>query len=176
MQTSSGAPRVARGLERGVRALHRAEDALLALFLTATILLAALQIALRHAFDAGITWGDPLLRVLVLWLGLLGALAATRERRHITIDVIARLLPARGKAVADAVTSLFAAIVSATVAFYAARFVASEVEFGSVAFAGIPAWALEVVIPVAFGLIALRFLLQFATDVTAALSGEPPPP
>jgi len=139
------------------------------------ILLAVLQIALRHGFDAGISWGDPLLRVLVLWLGLLGALAATRERHHINIDVISRLLPARAKAAADAVTSLFAGTVSATVAYHATRFVASELRFGGVAFAGIPAWALEAVVPFAFGLIALRFLLYFASDLAAVLSRESPP-
>lgn len=163
----------AGGFARGLRFLHRAEDALLALLLATTILLASLQIVLRYAFDAGITWGDPLLRVLVLWIGLLGALAATRERRHITIDVIARLLPARGKAAAGAVTSLFAGVVSGIVAYHGARFVASELEFGSATFAGVPAWALEAVIPFAFGLIALRCLLHFATDLAAALGREP---
>ena len=70
-----------------------------------TVVLAALQIVLRYGFDSGIAWADPLLRVLVLWLGLLGALAATRDRRHITIDVLSRMLPARAKAAADAATS-----------------------------------------------------------------------
>ena len=168
----SAASRLTRQLARGVRGLHRTEDALLALLLTGMILLAVLQIALRHGFDAGISWGDPLLRVLVLWLGLLGALAATREGHHINIDVISRLLPARGQAAVDAVTSLFAGTVSATVAYHATRFVASEFRFGSVAFAGIPAWALEAVVPFAFGLIALRFLLRVATDLAAALSRD----
>ena len=168
------ASRAARGLARGLRALHRAEDLLLAALLAATLLLAALQIVLRHGFDAGIAWGDPMLRVLVLWLGLLGALAATRERRHITIDVVARFLPARAKAAAGALTSAFACLVSATVAVHAARFVASELEFGSVAFAGIPAWALAVVIPFAFGMIALRCLLHVGLDLAAALSRESP--
>jgi TRAP-type C4-dicarboxylate transport system permease small subunit len=166
---------LARHLARGVRALHRTEDALLALLLTAMILLAPLQIVLRHGFGTGITWGDPVLRVMVLWLGLLGALAATRERRHITIDVISRLLPARARALADAVTSLFTAAVSATLAFHAARFVVSEFRFGTVAFSGIPAWALESVIPFAFGIIALRSLLRCATGLAAALSRESQP-
>ena len=172
MATSSGPP---GPLARGVRVLRRLEDALLALLLTAMILLASLQIALRHGFGVGVAWGDPLLRVLVLWLGLLGALAATRERHHINIDVVSRLLPARPRAVADAVTSLFAGAISAVVAYHAARFIASEIHFGSVAFAGIPAWAPQAVIPFAFAMIALRFLLRSASELAAALSREPPP-
>lgn len=160
----------ARRLARCVRVLHRAEDVLLALLLTAMVLLASLQILLRHGFDAGLTWADPMLRVGVLWLGLLGALAATRERRHINVDVLSKLLPARAKAAADALTSLFAAVVSSIVAVHAARFVLSELRFGSVAFSGVPAWSLEAVIPFAFGMIALRFLLRFVTDLAAASS------
>jgi len=166
---------LARRLARGVHVLHRVEDAFLALLLTGMVLLAALQILLRHGFDAGISWADPMLRVGVLWLGMLGALAATRERRHINVDVMSRLLPTRARAVADALTSLFAAVVSGTVAAHAARFVASELRYGSVAVSGIPAWALEAVLPFAFGMIALRFLLRFVTELAAARSPEPPP-
>ena len=66
---------LAKALARTNRTLHRAEDAVLALLLGATIVLASLQILLRGIFGTGIGWVDPLVRVLVLWLGLLGALA-----------------------------------------------------------------------------------------------------
>jgi TRAP-type C4-dicarboxylate transport system permease small subunit len=147
------------------------EDALLALVLGAMVVLAPLQILLRSAFDAGISWGDPMLRVLVLWIGMLGAVAASRDERHITIDVVSRILPERGRELAGALTSLFAGGVSAIVAWHAARFVASELEYGTIAFAGIPAWLLESVIPFAFAAIATRFLLRSGVHVAAAFRG-----
>jgi TRAP-type C4-dicarboxylate transport system permease small subunit len=162
-------------LDRSIRMLHRAEDALLVLLLGAAVVLAPLQIALRSAFDAGIAWGDPLLRVLVLWLGLLGAVAASRDGRLINIDVASRILSPRLRAAASAVTSLFSAGVSGIVAYHAARFVASEFRFGSVAFSGIPAWVFESVLPFAFGAIALRYLLGFARDLRALFSREQEP-
>lgn len=170
-----GSSPIAQTLERSIRLLHRAEDALLVLLLGATVLLAPLQILLRGVFGAGIGWADPLLRVLVLWLGLLGALVASRDGRLISIDVMSRILPPRPRALAGAATSLFTAAVSGTVAYHAARFVASELRFGSVAFSGIPAWVLESILPFAFGAIALRFLLRFATDVGAFFSREQQP-
>lgn len=157
---------------RALRTLHRVEDVFLALLLGAMVVLAPLQILLRSVFDAGFAWGDPLLRALVLWVGLLGALVASRERRHITIDVISRLLAPRPRAVAAAATSLFTAAVSAMVAFHAARFVASDFGFGTVAFSGIPAWVLELVLPFAFGAIALRALLLFAAQLEVLRSNE----
>jgi len=162
----------AKALARANRTLHRAEDAVLALLLGATIFLASLQILLRGVFGTGIGWIDPLVRVLVLWLGLLGALAASRTGRQITIDVVARLLPERARATVGVVTSLFTAVVSAVVAFHSARFVASELEFGSIAFSGIPAWQLASILPLAFGAIALRYLVHAATDLRSALTKQ----
>ena len=57
--------------------IHRVEDALLVILLSLMILLAATQILLRNFFDLGFVWADPLLRALVLWLGLIGATVAT---------------------------------------------------------------------------------------------------
>ncbi len=154
------------------RALHRVEDAVLAVLLGAIVLLAPLQIALRELFGAGLVWVDPLLRALVLWVGLLGALAASRDGRQISIDVISRVLPARARAEAGALTSLFTAGISGLVAYHGARFVVSELRFESVAFSGIPAWLLESVIPFAFGWIALRYLLLGLAEVRALRAGR----
>ena len=66
-------------MQTWVKSLHRAEDALLVILLTAMIVLACTQILLRNFFDSGIVWIDPLLRVMVLWLGLVGATVATRH-------------------------------------------------------------------------------------------------
>jgi len=149
------------------RTLHRVEDAALAVLLGAIVLLAPLQIALRELFGAGLAWADPLLRVLVLWVGLLGALAASRDGRQISIDAISRVLPARARAAAAALTSLITAGISGLVAYHGARFVHSELRFESVAFSGIPAWLLESVIPFAFGWIALRYLLLGLAEARA---------
>jgi TRAP-type C4-dicarboxylate transport system permease small subunit len=163
-------------LARGIRALHAAEDALLALVLGVMILLAAGQILLRNAFDTGLPWSAPLLRVLVLWVGLLGALAATRSDQHIAIDALTRLLPRAGRSAVHALTRLFAAAVSLLIAFHAARLVREDYNAGSVAFAEIPAWVCESILPFAFGLIGVRFLLIAVRSARAALRPEPAEP
>lgn len=159
--------------ERPSGILARIEDALLALLLGAMIVLASLQILLR-ALDTGIEWADPLLRAGVLWVGLLGALAASREARHIHMDVLSRLLPGRGQAVLGAVTGSLTAAISGLLAWHGARFVLAERDYGSIAFSGIPAWALQVVIPLALGGIAVRYLLAAVRDARAVL--RPPAP
>lgn len=144
------------GLSRG---LYRAECLFMALLLVGMVLIATTQILLRNFFDMGLIWADPLLRVLLLWLGLLGAMAASRDDKHIAIDLLTRLLPARMIPWAKAITSLFTAGVCAVVAYHCARFVIAEYQYRTPAFSGIPAWVLELILPVAFALIALRYLL-----------------
>jgi TRAP-type C4-dicarboxylate transport system permease small subunit len=157
-----------------LRALRRVEDALLALLLGTMVLLAGGQILLRNVLEIGLIWADPLLRALVLWVGLFGALVASREDRHISIDVLSRVLPARIGAFARAVTSLFTAGVSAVVAYHAARFVAFDYEAGTAAFAGLPAWVVESILPFAFGVISLRYLVLVAIHLRSAANRAPP--
>jgi TRAP-type C4-dicarboxylate transport system permease small subunit len=160
-------------LDGALGLLHRLEDGLLALVLGLLVLLAPLQLFLRNFFDAGISWGDPLLRVLVLWVGMLGALAATRGRRQISIDVLAHVSGERLRSGVGVVTSLFTALVCAIVAYHSARFVASEMEYAATAFACVPTWTCEIVIPVAFGLIALRYALYSVGDLRKVFAGPP---
>ena len=138
--------------------LGRVEDALLVLLLSVMVALAAGQILLRNAFDAGLFWGDPLLRVLVLWVGMVGAMAAARADRHITVDVVARLLPPRARRYARALTDACAAAVCGVLAWHAGRFVVAEYGSGAIAFAGVPAWTCELILPLGFAVMGLRYL------------------
>jgi len=143
-----------------VKIIHHIEDALLAILLIAMLLLASSQIFLRNLLDIGLVWADPILRIMVLWLGLLGALAASRDNKHITIDVLTRLMPTKARSLTRVFTSLFTTIVSGLIAYHSARFVLMEHETGNIATAGVPAWLFEIIIPVAFALITVRYLIH----------------
>jgi TRAP-type C4-dicarboxylate transport system permease small subunit len=148
---------------RLLRWLHRTEDALITILVLGLVGLAGAQIVLRNVFGSGISWADPLLRALVLWVGLLGALAAVREDKHIGLDVASRLLKGVALRVVRLLTYGFAAIICAMVAWYSFNLVQIEIAGGTVAFAGIPAWAVEIILPFAFGLMWLRFVLRALT-------------
>ncbi|MDG2049477.1 MAG: TRAP transporter small permease [Myxococcota bacterium] len=165
---------VVSGFTRVVSFLHRAEDAALTLLLGTMVVLAPLQIFLRLFFDAGLPWADPMIRVLVLWVGLFGAISASRGDRHITIDVLPRLLPPRARAALAVLIHIFTVWVCALLAWHSGRFVQSEQEFGGDAFLGIPAWALESVMPFAFAVIALRYAWGIIPLVAVALGQRPP--
>ncbi len=134
------------------------EDGLLVLLLGMMITLAGGQIVARNLFEGGISWGDPMLRVMVLWVGLLGAMAATRDEHHISIDVVSRFLKPKYRRISATINALFTAIVCAIISWYAAAFVYMEWQDGMIVFGPVPAWLAELIIPIGFGIIAIRSL------------------
>ncbi len=151
---------------KGVAAfLNRLEDAFLVSILTAMLVLASVQILARNFFQSGILWGDILVRVMVLWVGLVGAMVAARQNQHISIDIVSRLLPQRMKKAVNAVLNLFAAVVCGIVAHSSLRLVRLEYLDGAVAFGAIPTWTLESIIPLSFGVMALRYFVLMLSEV-----------
>ncbi|HEX6592348.1 MAG TPA: TRAP transporter small permease [Moraxellaceae bacterium] len=148
--------RFAAGL---LKAVHWLEDALLVSLLLTMIGLAVTQIVLRNGFDSGFLWAESFLRVLVLWIGLAGAMAASRNHRHINIDIVGRFLPPTAAKVAAVFNALFTAGVCFALAWFSFDFVRVEYESPSPAFADVPTWVCESIIPFAFTVIALRYLL-----------------
>ncbi|MBW1607045.1 MAG: TRAP transporter small permease subunit [Deltaproteobacteria bacterium] len=139
--------------------LYRVEDSILVGLLLLMITMAVLQIFLRNLFDTGIVWSDVLVRILVLWVGLLGAMVASRQGNHINIDILDRFLPERAKVVVSFVVEVFTAFICAIVAYYSLQFVQMEFADGGMAFAKVPVWLCEAIIPFAFLVIAIRYVL-----------------
>jgi TRAP-type C4-dicarboxylate transport system permease small subunit len=146
-----------RNLQRLTTAL---ENGLLTLTLSSMVLLALTQILLRNFWHMGIGWADPTLRVLVLWVALLGGLAATRDNNHIRIDIVSRYLSPAWRRHAARASDLFSALICALIAWHSARFVMQEYADGIVLFASVPAWLCESILPAGFALMAIRFLLS----------------
>ena len=148
-----------------VTLLQKIEDGILIGLLLLMIFVAVLQIFLRNLFDSGILWGDPLVRTLVLWIGLIGAMVASRNNHHISIDVISRYLPDHIKKLANIIISIFTSLVCAVMAYYSLVFVIMEKNDGVFAFAAIPAWVCESIIPVSFAIISFRYILFSFTSI-----------
>jgi TRAP-type C4-dicarboxylate transport system permease small subunit len=144
---------------RVARAVDNVETALIAMLVLAMVLLAGAQIVLRNVFDTGFAWADPLLRAMVLWAAMLGALAAARDDKHIGLDLLTHFLRGRTRRIVRAIALIFAAAICASMAWYGANFVALDVD-GGTPIAGIPAWVVESILPVGFALLALRLLIH----------------
>ena len=158
-----------RWLQRWATAL---ETALLATLLVAMLALACTQIVLRNFFDSGISWADPMIRALVLWTGLVGAIAAARSNKHIRIDLLARYFHGRWAEAVEALARALTALVAAVVAWYGTEMVISEYDYDTVAFANVPTWTVQSIIPLAFGCIALIYFVAALLSVARAVTGR----
>ncbi len=159
---------------RLLAAVEQAESFLLVALLGGMVLLAGTQIILRNFFGLGLVWADPLLRAMVLWAGVFGALAATRgANRHITVDVITHFLPARGKRITGFIATLFSAALCATLAWVSLQFVLGEYGSGAMISGVLPVWLSAAAMPLAFALMALRFaLLAFSPASPPVQAGD----
>lgn len=134
------------------------EDIFLASLLTFMILLAGWQIVQRNFIGGGMIWGDELLRLMVLWLGLLGAMAASRDNRHVSIDLLFRFLPKKFKYPVQIMLHIFTSVVCGMLAFYSYKFVLMEYEYQTRVLTGLPAWWFELILPIGFGMMSLRYI------------------
>lgn len=150
-------------LERAGRIVRAIEDGAIALATAALILLAGGQIVARLLFDSG--WADleSFLRALVLWIALLGAMVAAREDKHLAVDALSRFAHGWKARVVRFVSFGSAAFVTGLLARYAYVLVRDEFQSGTIAFAGVPAWAIQAIMPLAFAVIALRFAVHAFT-------------
>lgn len=156
-------------LQRLLHYTNLVEDGLLVFLLVSMIIIASVQILLRNAWDTGFAWGDPLLRIMVLWLGLLGAMIATRKDKHISIDILTRYLSARSQRITCLISDAFTLCVCAVLSFHAARFVMQDKEENIIAFSGIPVWWFELIMPIGFAVISLRYAVRCIAALRAKL-------
>jgi TRAP-type C4-dicarboxylate transport system permease small subunit len=143
----------------------RVEKWMLVLLLGILIGFSLLQIILRNFFATGFVWGDSLLRNLVLWISFLGAARATAEDKHIRIDLLPRLLPGSAKAVLNLLVDSISFLVCLALLYAAFSFIGYEKMEGSFVFNQIPLWWLEIVFPLSFALMAVRFGLRIPSGI-----------
>ena len=147
------------------------ENIFLSTLLAGIIGLAASQILLRWTGAGSFVWGDEAIRLMVLWIAMVAGIASARDDRHIAIDVLSRFLSPRGKSIAAVFVNLFTASVCLVLAWYGWRMVEYAIEGGDLFFSNLPAWIFQAIIPVAFLLMAYRYLIWFARRLREALAG-----
>ena len=148
------------------------ENVLLVSLLAGMMLLSVAQIIAREFFETGIFWAGEFIKIMVLWLAMVGAVAACRENRHIRIDAISHLLSERAIVITRILVDTFAAAICALVAWHAWRYVQLEREFEDTVLIDTPAWLIHVVVPIAFLLLSYRFLVGVGEGVLQLITGE----
>lgn len=138
--------------------LLQLENFLLVSVFLATLFIAIAQIILRNFFDTGIIWGDSFLRIAVLWIGMMGALYASRCNNHISIDLGIKYLSKKHRKFIQFLIHLFTSLICALVSWYGFNWMIMEYEYAEMAFANVPIWISISIIPLVFLIMSIRYL------------------
>lgn len=153
---------VIRGQARGVRTLAIA-------FVSTGLLYAAVRLFLI-ALPNGLIWSQTLGLVFMLWIGLIGASMATRDHRHLALDLGSKLWPKRWlpkvQALGNFVTALFCfalgALAVVSIRDHFGDWSGTDGAGGTFVAQGLPQlprFAAYIIVPFGFALMGLRFLL-----------------
>lgn len=145
--------------------LLKTEAAIIIGLLLSMILIATVQIIMRNFFDSGLLWAESYIRISVLWLALLGAMLASCDNKHLAIDALIHRFNKQVQHWLKRLNALFSAVICFLLSYHSSLFIYSEYQDGGTAFADIPNWLCEIIIPIAFGLIACRYLLTALFNV-----------
>ncbi|MBI4543363.1 MAG: TRAP transporter small permease subunit [Gemmatimonadetes bacterium] len=130
-------------------------------------LLDRLGLLLRRAaatgYDIVVRGGGEIARYSMVWAAVLGASVATRERRHIAVDAVARILEQRGRVVAKEWLTVAGAAIATLITLYLARagwvlLGSAPIQFRESTALGIPIKYVALALPLGLGIMALRFL------------------
>lgn len=153
--------------------LGKVETGALCLIIAMMLGLAILKIVMRYVFSAGLLWSDIMLQHLTLWLCFLGAALATCERRHISIDVLNRILPESVTRWTNLVIDCIALVVVGILAYYGFLFIEDEKSSEAILIGSVPLWWAKTIIPYGFVLIGVHVMLQIGIHLVGARDPRP---
>jgi TRAP-type C4-dicarboxylate transport system permease small subunit len=147
-------------LQRINSLLGKIETGLLCLVVAMMIGLAILEIVMRYGFNKNLLWKHLMLQNLTLWLCFLGAALASSEKKHISIDVLSRILPKNTTRYISYIIDFLSLIVVSILAYYGFDFLIEEQESTATLIGSVPLWWAKIIIPIGFVLIGIHLVLQ----------------
>jgi C4-dicarboxylate transporter, DctM subunit len=152
-------------------ALRRAENLLLTLALAALVALPLAEALLRKLLHAGVPASAQLVQHLTLVITMLGAAAAARDGRLLTLFEFASLAGPRVRALCRPLGHWTAAAVTALLLLASLQFVASERAAGTQLAPGVPRWTVQLIMPVGFAMIMARLWWRAGTSAALRIAG-----
>lgn len=120
---------------------------------------------------ASVSWTDELARLMVLWVSLLGASILSKEGGHIRIDLLSglssrRLIRLRGRIVSGVSCGLCLAM-----SYISYSYIRMLFQYGDTVLFGVPAWAAQVILLLAFAMMAIRYGLSCISPLDESEKG-----
>ena len=117
-------------------------------------------------FPAGMSWAQPLGLILTLWVAFFGASMATKDNLHLKVEAVQHALPDKLRRISGLLSGLLTAVFCMVLAYLGSRYVVVKHEEYVISDGlgglhdgiAIPYFVSFVVVPIAYTLMALRFV------------------
>lgn len=146
-----------------LRSLDRLDDLAAGLALFACFTVVCVEMTGRSFFGVSWLWSEELSRYLIIASTYFGASAAVRTREHIRVELLIDRFGPRARRLAEIAIALACAALTGVVAVVGTRWVGDTASLGLMSAESslpVPIWVFQAVVPIGFGLMALRFLAQ----------------
>lgn len=143
---------------RWLRILCQGENLLIVAALATMMLLPVVEILLRKLIHTGVSGSSSIVQHLTLIVGMLGGAIAAREGRLLALSPAQTLLKGGAKAAARLFSSGFGAAICVFLCLSSYGYVMAMKPLGKILVYGIPVWVVQLILPLGFGLIALRLV------------------
>jgi TRAP-type C4-dicarboxylate transport system permease small subunit len=152
--------------EAAVARLSFAFGAVGGAILVAILLIIAVGVMMRYAFNNPVSWADQVATYGLVYLTFIGAPRVLARRRHVAVDLLHSALPHRPRQLLDVLLGAVGTAYCLAFTFLAAqefaRVIARGSEFSD-AFT-LPQWAVYLVIPLGAALLSLQYFANFIAD------------
>lgn len=141
-----------------LRWYDRVEEGLIAFLLALMTLITFGQVIARYIFDYSFVWALELVTFLFAWLIFLGMSYGVRAGSHIGVDALVKALGPRAARAVGAIATLLCLVYALIGLIGSWRYVVTMHMIGTLAQdLPIPVWIPQIVLPIGFALLALRF-------------------
>lgn len=144
------------------RYLRDFEVILSAGFLSVTVLVVILNVALRYLFRSGLFWVEEVATTCFIWSIFIGAAAAYKHKMHIGIDLVTKLFPEKARELVSIIINMLMFLINGYITYLSVLFIRAN-SLKRTPVLDIPAVYVNLAITVGFGIMtlyALRFVIR----------------
>jgi C4-dicarboxylate transporter, DctQ subunit len=145
--------------QRLLRAADRLEEAFMIGALAFMTVLTVVQVVLRYGFGTGFVWSLEATTYTFAWLVLIGMSYGVRTEAHIAVDLLTSRLTPSGARFTAGIALVCGLAYCALMIYGSSQFVERLMTLGNNARdIPLPRWVLAGIMPIAFGLLAVRLV------------------
>jgi TRAP-type C4-dicarboxylate transport system permease small subunit len=142
----------------GTFAVIYARRGMIVPFTLAWVPMSALVLSILLNVNEGYSWAQDISKILIMWVGFVGASMATRDHKHIRIDFVRKLVPqgrlSQYNALSHLVTLAFCLMLLVLATWYLLDRFKMGAKLGAI---DLPIWSLVLPVPLSLLVMVLRF-------------------